>query len=711
MAPSSNKYSKQRSSAVSKQTDIRRVMSGFGRGGGTDVIDSNRPKISQNDEIAPFNHPTTPMVATPTVPDQFKDINDNTTLPSVMDTTTTPTATALVTSPEQMESEVTTTPCDATTQVPTDQSLAAIPLPNVTPAATNGNPPHPTIDTTVETLTPANMQVDPPTPPRRISTQAPLRNLNPHELYIGTSAGNRILPSPQSEHYGRYTWRVHAPASDSPILSLVAAIKEIWEVLLAADPTLVIYPWAEQAASNPSKAMFNPDLCPKTTRDLLPYFHKAFPRLKGGTFYIQVRMGHTVAPSELHRATAHFFDLPDNKYRVGYWYRSLQYDSTVEIGWLLGSTSTMSPERLAAEVLFRSHGKLEIGCRWHMISLQSFNPDLPQNLRFKAMHIEVKESQQKSAWKYLCSLFSSSRTSDYVYGTYMRLVPLIGSCSQPDTVAKCARLRERQGVFSLQVKSTRVFTLNNIDFRSPRLDSYSMRDLIMKIKTRDGSGRNLFISCDYQRFDQSVVMTFLNKHSTEAYSVSQNLLAFLRFTNPVSYTAGINHGFIPDEVDRARDVEWDPVNQCVLTAADVQMDDFEDSLLDDDFAFDESIKQKILLDMRDFQAQSNNVTRAREEGPREDDSVSTFRSTKKARRETPPNDDASTNTNSTPQTSGSRSSVTRGARSSHSDISMDSRVLVIEDRITGLHEAMLRLEQVVTAGFQNQSDSGTSPPL
>ena len=418
---------------------------------------------------------------------------------------------------------------------------------------------------------------------------------NPDDDFIGPPPKPVIIPQPVRPYYGRFTWRIQTLPSDSSTDALIAGIQEVWEVLLATDPSLVIYPWIEEFAEDSSKCLTAINSCPRMTNELLEYFDSAYPRPLGGLHYINVRMGYGTNIPDLRRASAHFFDLSTNRYRVGFWYKGLQHDNTAEVGWLLGSTPFMSPDRIAEDIYQRSKGKLQVGCRWHMIAIKGSTGNLPEAQRVRAIHIEVKKEQLASATKYLGSLFSKHRVLDPVIGTPMRLVPLVRAVSQPLTQSLCAYARQRQGVFLHVLRNNRVYTLGSIDFRSPRMGNKSIRDLIMTIPSNSDPSRNLFLSCDKQP-DGATVLTFLSKNQEEAYSRAQNLLAYLRFTNPPTYWQTITDAFSPSEQARASDVTWDPVTKSIVTQADLQLEALEDATDDDLFGYDTAIAQTFVID-------------------------------------------------------------------------------------------------------------------
>lgn len=547
------------------------------------------------------------------------------------------------------------------------------------------------------------------------------------DMYTGPAAHVPILPRPLRNQTGRYTWRVHAVASDSSFDSLRMAIQEVWDALSTSDPSLIIYPWSEMEALDADKALSLSSECPTITRDLLTYFHRAFPRSSGGTYYIGVRMGHQMSVKDVRLSSAEFFTTSANKTRVGYWYRSLQHDYPVEVGWLLGSTPTMSVERIAAEIYARSNGAIEVGCRWHLISTKKYNPNLPDNQKFKAIHLEVKYEQQAAAIQFIGALFSKTRTKNFVLGTTMRFIPLISLVSSETAEHKVAHCRERQGIFLYQLRAVRIYTLGDIDVRSKHWNNKTMRDLIMALTIDASSSRRLFLSCDMQ-YDGAIVLQLFKDNETVGYHKAHNLLAYLRFTNPPEFHDAITKAFLPSAHGPANDALWDETTKSIITPADAQALEIEDGILDDDFGFNPDLHKQLFADMDLAQLEESSTSSPQSRVRNlDDDSISTFRSARKKTRF----DETTTKPPSTPTRAPTRStSRTHNSRddgSTQSEITTESRLSTLESNAsqvsTNVNEvkadvgevkaevnrifAMLqRMEQTNLASTQNQESSG-----
>jgi hypothetical protein len=630
---------------------------GLGRGGGSNV--GRGIELS----VAPGANSTHRMKKPPTMnknDDRFEDDIEEEMMKTVLDgsdhtpttnsTTTLPPARRVIVNPYQKVTPPTPTVINATTKTP-----ASTPSPNPNPTApsmtvnnfkttgleTEDDPisPH-------ATVTPALTMPPSPSSLNRTSSIQSIQISESNEIprddqkmicdnetlvdlsadrYTGPPSKPYIVPQPEREHHGRYTWKVQARPSANKAEGLRKGILEIWDELFATDPTLVIYPWSENKAGDDRSALLSPDHCPTVPQDLRKFFHKAYHRANGSdTYYIEVRMGHDMSVRDLRFESSEFFGSDKNRNRVGFWYKHLQHDNIVEIGWLLGSTLSMSLDRLAVEVFHRSKRQVEIGCRYKGIALKEFNPNLPPGEFVKAIHIEVKKEQAKAAKKYLTQLFSHHRASDFVMGTPMRLVPVLKDLSTRSE-RKCLRLRARQKFFVADIRNARTWQIDSVDYRSELLDDKNLRDFIMAIPLANDPNRNLFIACEPQG-DGATLFSFLNSHSDEAYNRIHNLLAFLGHHYPDKVSA-LATGFSAEAREDAADAVWDPVSKFMISPEDAALDAIEDDL-EDDFlgqCSDPEGRHKYMMELDGTLFTSTPVIR------RSDDSVSTFKSAKKAR--------------------------------------------------------------------------------
>ena len=299
-----------------------RIRSILGRGGG---IETHRPSVldSATFEVSgseipvarSVEHSVPPLLEATLVDDTMADADATTTSPIIL---TQPTLTD-----DHMNTEPDLTSPDIT----------EIGYQNGTQAA---NTPHRVI----------TQQSTPPTPHEQATTGTiPASSLgrffqenqvvpnlqNPADVYNGPSLPPPVIPEPHCPYFGRYIWKNFIPKLSSPFPTLVRSIQEVWDALHESDPSLIIYPWREDAARNPSLALHRVDDCPTTKEVLARYFQKAFPKAEGGSFHIGVCMGHDLSERQLRQKSSEFFTTT-NRDRLGFWYRGLQHDEVTEVG-------------------------------------------------------------------------------------------------------------------------------------------------------------------------------------------------------------------------------------------------------------------------------------------------------------------------------------------------------------------------------------------
>jgi hypothetical protein len=100
-------------------------------------------------------------------------------------------------------------------------------------------------------------------------------------------------------------------------------------------------------------------------------------------------MGMSISNEELGIRTQYFFGSSNNRTRVAIWKNHLQFEDTVEIGWLFRSTPGMSPDTIQRELF--AHTGIHAAVRWKMISVVEFKGALPKDhFQVKALHLSVR---------------------------------------------------------------------------------------------------------------------------------------------------------------------------------------------------------------------------------------------------------------------------------------------------------------------------------
>jgi hypothetical protein len=158
-------------------------------------------------------------------------------------------------------------------------------------------------------------------------------------------------PTPCRPFFQRTTWRIDIPSKmESPQQGLLEAINEIWSILKDADDKLIIYPWRIRHHGQ-YKALSGPSKLPTTKDGINRYFTDAYFRPHPGNMYLRVFMGTSISEEELGIRTQYFFGANNKRKRVAVWKNHLQFEDTVEIGWLFRSTPGMSPDTIQKELV------------------------------------------------------------------------------------------------------------------------------------------------------------------------------------------------------------------------------------------------------------------------------------------------------------------------------------------------------------------------
>jgi hypothetical protein len=89
---------------------------------------------------------------------------------------------------------------------------------------------------------------------------------------------------------------------------------------------------------------------PKKKDTMVRYFKDAYFRPHAGPMYIRVYFGSDLSEEELGKSTSGFFNSQKNRTRIGFWVNSLQFEDTVEVGWLFHSTPGMDALTIQEEI-------------------------------------------------------------------------------------------------------------------------------------------------------------------------------------------------------------------------------------------------------------------------------------------------------------------------------------------------------------------------
>ena len=434
-------------------------------------------------------------------------------------------------------------------------------------------------------------------------------------------------PKPARKHMFRYDIKLDvAPCEAKDSLSALSKVLlDIWTALRDADKKLVIYPWKEGSSFPPlqkTKEM------PTTLPDIARYFDRAFPRKAGGTTYVSVYLGHEKAFNKLHEEVSWWF----TNHGFGWYLKALQCERSMCIGWLLYSTLDMDKDQLADEIR-RTIG-VKVGLRFRTISVNS-KQKLSKDQMVPAIHIEIDERHYARDKDKISQLYESKKTDGFPLGIKMRLCPQVQDATDPATATKFDRVRIRQAAFLANVIKTRSFDIGVLDFQDPLLNGRTLRSMVMNIRSTQDPEKHVFISVDKDFRGSGVCYSYSNHFAGEAPAWIRGLLSYVKSLYPVAVHGQLEKCFSTDAVIRAASCRWDPVKNCVVSAADTAINTlYEDFDIDDEFEFPDTDTSIFELDLSAIQKDSKPAAAPKQgksgTDPYDADSVSTFKSQREA---------------------------------------------------------------------------------
>ena len=445
-------------------------------------------------------------------------------------------------------------------------------------------------------------------------------------------AATHTRPIPKRRFSARYDFKIKLPPSDKDdmILTLNEMLQNLWEKIKELDKTTVLYPWAEGSTA-PSIRVF--EAISKTSlSDIRTYFHRSAPREKGGFNYFSAYLGHDLPFQKLQEDLEHWMFRSD--VQAGWWYRPLQCEETLKLGWLFGSVREMDVKVLAAEIKRKSG--VTVGLRFKTIAVAR-GVSLGKDDMIQAIHVEIDTKDEKRR-TVVENLYSAKRKAGFPLGIKMRLVSERSQLSSTISLAKWDRARNHQNGFINDAISFDDAEISVLDYKDPGLGNKTLRQVIMAIRSVEYPSKPLFVSVDRRFKGVGVRFMVRSKLVDEADArINGGILSFLRATLEESMHTALDKCFSPRAVSRAESAIWDPINNCVVAHADRMMADFDD-ILKDDFSIDsedlekDGKKNEFVLDLdglKDRLTEKKNAGQEFSAG----DSLSTFRNAAERRRE------------------------------------------------------------------------------
>jgi hypothetical protein len=363
------------------------------------------------------------------------------------------------------------------------------------------------------------------------STLSPLA----HSVTFAATTTTQVIPK-DTEKIVRYDVRFNVSPVKCPAYTtshvwatIVTVVKKLQEI----DPQLLILSW--NTDRDPSPLNIDEAIGP------IESLHRYFPRIaskSNGTVWSEARISH-----HLQWDTIKIQMLPWlQKITHGIYLRTLQVESTRVLGWLLYSHRAINAATLS-ESFFQKYN-YRIAFRFQNISMGRDTP--PDSEVVRPLHI-IAPFEDLEAVKTILQQVYHTKAKSFPLGIRMRFVPWIVFSNQL-RVQQVMELRNRKAVFINSV--THMASWENMVLDKKSQDMDSLRDMIMKLKSKQYPTIPLFLSVDQTWNNPAIhVFSFLPRVETEFRQMITTLLPYLKhkvsthvetyFTNPaIQRTAG-----------------------------------------------------------------------------------------------------------------------------------------------------------------------------
>lgn len=297
-------------------------------------------------------------------------------------------------------------------------------------------------------------------------------------------------PSVTRRFTRRYGIRLFVPNSDgyddiSPGDMLLERYKLLMSFLWKADPTLVLFPYADKVREDLSaKPIKKLEDFPTQSKDLRIYFSQIRQKPWNDMSYTNILLSHNTAPEEMLDTMK--WELTDIDSAL--WERPIQSERTKTIGWLLYSHQAMDYPKLEEELSRLAGCKISIRFR----KVQGPRREKSVKGDTKAAHIEVSEND----WQHVDATLSNTYNSNakrFPLGLKLRYVTPYPDAIGSKAKEKVEYLVNRQSAFCSHIEFAPIPTISQIDRIDPIIGK-SVRELIMDLK--DSKDEFIFVSVE-----------------------------------------------------------------------------------------------------------------------------------------------------------------------------------------------------------------------
>ena len=393
--------------------------------------------------------------------------------------------------------------------------------------------------------------------------------------------------------------KVRLPVESNPKEPTTAArakIKELGEILLQQDPSMIIYKY-KQTCKDERDACSKLSQLPTTITGIQSFLNGFRPSAEGGDVWGNLRIGiNSKAEEFLENAS-----LEANMRK--FWLRKapLQAADTEHVGWLYLSPEAMHPDDTADSVNAfikhncAKHGRSSfvIACERRMIwddKAKSKDLSVKERQAKKALHFVCEKGREDDATSFIRGWLKSSRFKAFS-NIPMKFIPSFARGNGSVYNLKFGRaVQKHMQLTAFGTRHTLSSDFDNLDAPCSTLPGKpTLRQLILAMKTRtrpppsartklpSPPGRPVFLSVDAAtRYTDrgSFVVTYTVDNTEEAEEKLKNLLSYLIHEHGDSAT----YWFNPTAIDRADHMQWDHDNDRPVTVEELDLDE----LLKDD---------------------------------------------------------------------------------------------------------------------------------
>ena len=386
----------------------------------------------------------------------------------------------------------------------------------------------------------------------------------------------KMMKKIQRPYNTYYTLKLKINKNDNPMEELVNSASKWFTGIQDVDKDVIIYGFKDNM---PTHGIHKPSDIPQNIVAFKEFFLGANPISEEGYVWTNIWIGHALDTNDIY---ANFkFWLKKNG--TAMYIKKLQEKHTIRDYFLLWSSSEMCPNTMHKEVTNEiskiTKEKYKFAFVWSVIRREDKKYKRNENANsqgkqyVRALHIEVPKDKAELTYRML-SRFFGSQTRKHILFRRTRMVPVLRASFTTRAKEKIGRLIELQKSYSNRIESAQFYDLNGgIDIVRDDIKK-SMRQIIMELRSLDGTDQLVFTSIDYDEYTESYKLTFPTALKSHAYDYMAQLSSFLEWV----YGEKILKLFTDAAVEKAKEAPWSEEEMCAVSRQDMDLDAFADDM-------------------------------------------------------------------------------------------------------------------------------------